>query len=58
MVRDVILPDAMRQSIPPLFRKLIFLTHASVIVIVMSVVNIIGMEGDLDASCRAMLEGS
>ena len=57
VVLDVVLPNAMRRSIPPLSNELIFLTHASVIASVLSVADILGVGRDLNASYYVVLEG-
>ena len=57
VARYVVLPNAFRRSIPPMFNEVIFLTHASAIASVLSVPDILGVGRDLNSTYYVVLEG-
>ena len=57
VVFNVVLPNALRRSIPPMFNEVIFLTHASAIASVLSVPDILGVGRDLNSTYYVVLEG-
>lgn len=57
VVRYVTLPGALRRTIPPLSNQVIFLVHSSAIASTITVIDILGVGRELNASYYVAMEG-
>ncbi|MGH1416962.1 MAG: ABC transporter permease [Pelagimonas sp.] len=57
VIRHVTLPGALRRTIPPLSNQVIFLVHSSAIASAITVIDILGVGRELNATYYVSLEG-